>query len=84
MKSFSGKKVNTAVFISGTGSNFKNLLNFSLKKSSPIKIIFVYSNFKKAKGLKYAKKHGIPILIINTNHRNYENKILINLKIYAD
>ena len=30
------KKINTAVFISGTGTNFKNLIKFSLKKNSPI------------------------------------------------
>ena len=29
------KKINTVVFISGTGTNFKNLINFSLKKNSP-------------------------------------------------
>ncbi len=77
MKSFSGKKVNTAVFISGTGSNFKNLLNFSLKKSSPIKIIFVYSNFTKAKGLKYAKNNKIHIYsFVNKKFNLSENKLL--------
>ena len=29
------KKVNTAVFISGTGSNLKNLIKFSKTKKSP-------------------------------------------------
>ena len=32
------KKFKTAVFISGTGSNLKNLIKFSLHKKSPIKI----------------------------------------------
>ena len=32
------KKIRTAVFISGTGSNLKNLIKFSLKKNSPIKV----------------------------------------------
>ena len=43
------KKINTAVFISGNGSNLKNLIKFSLKKKSPIKIKFVVSNKKKQK-----------------------------------
>ena len=37
------KKVNTAVFISGNGSNLKNLIKFSLSRKSPIKIKFVVS-----------------------------------------
>ena len=34
-------KINTAVFISGTGSNLKNLIKFSLLKKSPIKLSFI-------------------------------------------
>ena len=32
IKLIGGKKLNTAVFISGKGSNLKNLIKFSLKK----------------------------------------------------
>ena len=57
MKKFHGiKKLNTAVFISGKGSNLKNLIKFSKKKISPIKINLVISNNPKARGLEYAKK----------------------------
>ena len=59
MKRYPGKKISTAVFISGRGSNLKNLIKFSLKKLSPIKIEFVFSNNKKAVGLKYAKAKEI-------------------------
>ena len=38
------KKVRTAVFISGTGSNLKNLIKFSLKKVSPIEVNLIVSN----------------------------------------
>ena len=51
--------INTAVFISGTGSNLKNLIKFSLSEKSPIKIKFVISNTFKAKGLSFAKKYKI-------------------------
>ena len=49
------KKKNTAVFISGTGTNLKSLIKFSLLKKSPIKINLVVSSTNKAKGLKFAK-----------------------------
>ena len=42
----------------------------------------IICNNKNAKGINYAKKYRIPFVLINTNLRNYENKILINLKKY--
>ena len=53
------KKIKTAVFISGNGSNLKNLIKFSRKKMSPITIVLVISNNKSAKGLKYAHHNMI-------------------------
>ena len=52
-------KTKTAVFISGTGSNLKNLIKFSSKKNSPITIKLVVSNKKNANGLKYADRKKI-------------------------
>ena len=49
------KKIRTAVFISGKGSNLKSLIKFSLKKVSPIEVNLIVSNNIKAKGLKFAK-----------------------------
>ena len=62
-------KKNTCVFISGNGTNLKNLILKSREYIFPINIKLVISNNKKAKGLNYAKKHGIPILIVNTNNQ---------------
>ena len=59
VKSIGPKKIRTAVFISGTGSNLENLIKFSLKKRSPIEIILIISNNTKAKGLKFAKLYKI-------------------------
>ena len=53
------KKLKTAVFISGTGSNFENLIKFSKIKKTPISINLVISNSNKAKGLKYADQINI-------------------------
>ncbi len=58
-------KIKTAVFISGTGSNFKNLLKFSKLKRSPIEIKCVISDKRNAKGLLYAKKLNIKKKIFN-------------------
>ena len=52
-------KINIAVFISGKGSNLKNLIKFSTKKKSRFKIILIVSNNSKSIGLKYAKQFKI-------------------------
>ena len=75
------KKVNIAVFISGNGSNFKNLIFYSLKKNSKYKINLLISNQANAKGLKYAKKFKIKKKIINyVNMKIAEKNILTELK----
>ena len=75
------KKINVAVFISGNGSNLKNLINYSLKKNSKFKISLVVSNKSNAKGLSYAKKFKIKKKVVNyLNIKNAEKDILIQLK----
>ena len=74
-------RVRTAVFISGTGSNFKSLFNFSKSKKSPISIKFIFSNNSKAKGLNYAKIFKIKKKVLNfKNKKLSENKLLSILK----
>ena len=53
------KKVKTAVFISGNGSNLKSLIKFSKTRKSPIFINLIVSNNPKAKGLKLGKINKI-------------------------
>ena len=75
------KKLRVSVFISGRGTNLKSLINFSKRKSSPIKIVLIITNNKNAKGIYFAKKNKIKSLFINyKNKNNAESKILINLK----
>ena len=69
-------KINTSVFISGRGTNLKNLIKFSKKKNSPIKINIVISNNKKAYGIRYAKKNGIKFKIIDFSKKREINKLL--------
>ena len=73
------KKIKTAVFISGTGSNLKNLIKFSLSKKSPIRINFVLSSRIKAKGLIYTRKYNIKKKIYS-----FKNKILDEKKTLND
>ena len=80
MVKLTGKnKIKTAVFISGTGSNLKNLIKFSKYNKSPIQIKCVISDNKYAKGLDYAKKFKIQKKIFKFNKKN-EKKILGFLK----
>ncbi len=80
MKKLTGlKKLKTAIFISGRGSNLKNLLKFSKTKYSPIIIDLVVSN-KKAFGLKYADQYKVKKKIISFKRNKIaEKKILIIL-----
>jgi len=73
------KLIKTAVFISGTGSNLKNLIKFSYKKKSPISIDLIISNTKKAKGLNYSKIYKIEKKIINYNKNITAEKKVLNL-----
>jgi len=76
------KKIRTAVFISGTGSNLKSLIKFSLKKVSPIEVNLIVSNNKKAKGLKFAKMYKIKKKVYNYNKKKIsEKRILKDLKL---
>ena len=80
-KSTGSRKVKTAVFISGTGSNLKNLIQFSSIKSSPILIKFVLSNNSNAKGLDFARKNNIKYKIFNFKNKSKdENQVLFYLK----
>ena len=75
------KKIKTAVFISGTGSNLKNIIKFSKLKRSPISIDLIVSNTQLAKGLKYAKQFKIKKKIFNfKNYNEAEQNISILLK----
>ncbi len=77
MKLFGLHKLKTAVFISGTGSNLKNLIKFSLQRKSPILIKLIISDNKNAKGLVFSKKYKIQKKTYNfINKRKDEKKII--------
>ena len=77
MGKLNGKKINTAVFISGRGSNLKSLVKHSKKKNSPVIIRLVISNNLKAKGLIYAKKLKIKTYVTDYKNVNISEKKLL-------
>ena len=80
MEKSSGKK-NTAVLISGRGSNLRSLIKYSKTKKSLIKIVLVVSDNLFAKGLNYANKSNINNVVIKySNRKSFEDRLLKLLK----
>ena len=77
-KSIGLKKIKVAVFISGTGTNLKNLIKFSLSPGSPIKVALVVSNNSNALGLNYIKKYKIKKKIYKFRNISKEENIILN------
>ena len=76
------RKIKTAVFISGTGSNCKSLIKFSKLKKSPISIDLIVSDNHKAKGLRFGKIFNIKkkVFELKKNKPLIEKKMLMTLK----
>jgi phosphoribosylglycinamide formyltransferase-1 len=79
MKKLTGN-INVGVFISGRGSNLKELIKYSKKNNTSWKIKLVISNKKEAKGLTYAKKNKIINYAIEKKKPQFEKKALNYLK----
>ena len=73
------KNINTAVFISGTGSNLKSLIKFSNLKKSPISIKMIISNNPKSKGLAFGKIYKIRKKVFNFNKQAKTEKEILEL-----
>ena len=73
------KKIKCAVFISGTGSNLKSLIQFAKKKNSPISKELKISDNPKEKGLKFGKNSKILNKVFN-----FKNKIIAEKKIISE
>ena len=73
------KNIDTAVFISGTGSNLKSLIKFSNLKKSPISIKIIISNNPKSKGLAFGKIYKIRKKVFNFNKQVKTEKEILEL-----
>jgi len=80
VEKLSGKK-NTAILISGRGSNLRSLVRYSKTKKSLIRIVLVVSNNFNAKGLDYADRSKINNVVIKySNRKSFEDRLLKLLK----
>jgi phosphoribosylglycinamide formyltransferase 1 len=79
MKKLTGN-INVGVFISGRGSNLKELIKYSKKNNTSWKIKLVISNKKEAKGLVFAKNDKIINYAIEKKKPQFEKKALSYLK----
>ena len=74
-------KIRSCVFISGEGSNLRSIIKSSRDYNFPIKIELIISNNSKAKGLKLAKKNGIPFKFFRyENQKEFERNCLNEIK----
>ena len=73
------KKIKTAVFISGTGSNLKNLIKFSKQKNFPISIDLIISSNAKAEGLNYGNNFQIKKKVFNFSNKIINEKKILSL-----
>ena len=72
-------KIKIAIFISGNGSNMKNLIKFSKIKNSPIKVDLVISSNKQSNAIQYLKKNKINFKIFNFRQKNKDERKIINI-----
>ena len=77
--SIGNKKIKAVIFISGTGSNLKNLIQFSKRKNSPLWIKLIISNNLESKGLKYAKIFKIEKKIFKFKNKNLDEKKILKI-----
>ena len=73
------KKIKTAVFISGTGSNLKNLIQFSKIKNSPISIDLILFYTSKAKGLRFSSQFNIKKYVSSFKDSKVSEAKILNL-----
>ena len=63
-------KKKACVFISGSGTNLKSIINNSRDYNFPINIKLIISNKKNAGGIYFAKKFAIPFIILDMGKKN--------------
>jgi phosphoribosylglycinamide formyltransferase-1 len=73
------KKIKTAVFISGAGSNLRNLIKFSKIKNSPTSIDLILSNTSKAKGLRFSNQFNIKKYVSSFKDSKMAEEKILNL-----
>ena len=73
--------VSLAIFVSGSGTNCENLINY-FKGSDKVKCDLVVSNKSEAYALVRAKNHGVPTAVMPKADLNDEEKMMTLMKEY--
>lgn len=73
--------VRLAIFVSGSGTNCENLINY-FKGSDKVKCDLVVSNKSEAYALVRAKNHGVPTAVMPKADLNDEEKMMTLMKEY--
>jgi len=73
-------KKRACVFISGTGTNLKSIINYSRDYNFPINVNLIISNNKSARGIYFAKKFSIPHKIISQTKDRFEKLAIKELR----
>ena len=76
-------KKRACVFISGSGTNLREIIRSSRDYSFPVNVCLVVSNNEKAKGNIFAKKFSIPFICIN-NTSTKPSEGLVGLHFQAE
>ena len=77
-------KKRACVFISGSGTNLREIIRSSRDYNFPVNVCLVVSNNEKAKGIIFAKKFSIPYICLNNNKYEFEKTIIksyLNIKL---
>jgi len=75
------KRVRTAIFISGRGSNMQSLVAAAQTPDYPAEIVLVVSNNPQAGGLAFAQEHGIATA--SFDHKAYKSRAEFEAAIQA-
>ena len=75
-------KKRACVFISGSGTNLREIIRSSRDYNFPVNVCLVVSNNEKAKGIIFAKKFSIPYICLNNNKYEFEKTIIKKLLEY--
>lgn len=73
--------VSLAIFVSGSGTNCENLIEY-FKNSESVKCALVVSNKSEAYALVRAKNHGVPTAVMPKADLNDEEKMMTLMKEY--
>ena len=75
-------KKKVAIFISGRGSNLKNIYKFSKTSKSKFDVTLVVSNKKKVKGLVFSRSKKIKTILIDKKIKQFEKESSLLIKKY--